>query len=58
MRAEEAIKILNNIFDQYTTVPTKRVKKLVKYIVNRNEHLKKENVRLRRKIKKLREVQK
>ncbi len=53
MKAEEAIQIINEICERYTTVPTKRIKKLVRYIVQRNDQLLKDNKRIRNKNKKL-----
>ena len=55
MKPSEAIELLNGIFKQFTTVPTKRIRKLVKPIIDENTMLRKDNARLRRKIRRLRD---
>jgi len=54
MTPKEAINHLNDIYKRFTTVPTKRIRKLTKVIVDENYMLRKDNAQLRKKIKKVR----
>ncbi len=55
MKPDEAINLLNDLCERYTSLPTKRVRKLTKVIVDDNSMLKNDNRRLRNKLKRERE---
>lgn len=51
MKPDEAINLLNDLCGRFTSLPTKRVRKLMKTIVDEIYMLRKDNRRLRQKIK-------
>ncbi len=51
MKPDEAINLLNDLCERYTSLPTKRVRKLMKTILDEIYMLKKDNRRLRNKLK-------
>lgn len=55
MKPDEAISLLNDLCGRFTSLPTKRVRKLMKTIVDEIYMLRKDNRRLRNKLKRERE---
>ncbi len=55
MKPDEAINLLNDLCERYTSLPTKRVRKLMETILDEIYMLRKDNRRLRKKIKRERE---
>jgi len=58
MNGDKAWEIIFDICKQYTTVPTKRIFKLARYLAIENAQLKKENKKLKRQLRNLREAMK
>jgi len=54
MNGDKAWEIIFELCKQYTTVPSKRIFKLARYIAIENARLKKENKKLKRQLRGLR----